>query len=132
MNTGRPDITSGRFVDACKYMETPYTGNCADLVRDVLRDEFGVTLDIPQFGDVSDENRAQAVSIVDHYRALSVKVNEPRNGDIALMMANGLPAHIGVYANGRVLHLVDGQRVANTPVGRLRLISRPLVGFYRL
>ena len=116
------------------YLEKQYKGNCAEFVRDVLRDKAGKELRLPQFeSGLLDGPVSEQELMIDRYRYQTARVRSPENYDIALMVtAEGLPTHIGVYFDGMIYHVVNKQGfVSATPVSRLGRLSLKLHSWYR-
>jgi NlpC/P60 family putative phage cell wall peptidase len=59
-----------------------------------------------------------------------VPVETPAPGDVLLMLAAGLPQHLGIFAGERILHTYTGKWVAATRTGAL-LAKSPLHSAWR-
>ena len=121
---------SERYVGR-KYVPGQY--DCGSLIQEVLRDQFGVAMQLP--------GKAQAVSCqvrqLDSLRdELAFQVTDPAEGDLVLMRAGGRCSHCGVLAiigGARyVLHAVrSAGQVLLQPERDLATYGCRLVGYYR-
>ena len=120
---GRPHV-EGRF-------------DCADLVVLVMRERFGRTVELPAHGAGV---RAWDAQIAALKGELAAPVDDPREGDAALMRAAGrrraLGHHIGVWcdaglAEPHVLHCLAGLGVVLHPARSLPAHGLEAVGVYR-
>ena len=121
------------------YLGRPWeagTYDCADLVRDVVRDRLGIEIALPserEWRGMPPERVAELGA--EWARAVAA----PREGDAVLMKVLGsrdsLGSHVGVFAPaggaGWVLHNLAGHGVIFHPLARLPRIHLELVGYYR-
>ena len=121
---------------AARWVGRQFSGNCADLVREIMRDEFGVELRLPQFRGfpMSNDDVTRANMMIITQSKLFERLTAPLPGSIALMRPAGSGArHIGMVTPGLgVLHLIDRRGyVSETPLRRLAMIGYHVEGFYR-
>ena len=123
------------------YVGRPYDderADCAILVRDVLRDHFGVHVDLPSDRDWR-RKEPQEVADLGRSAADRIEPDEAREGDLVLMRIVGdrrtLGSHIGVLTliNGQewVLHAIKQMGSLLTPVRHLGAFQLELTGYYR-
>ena len=85
-----------------RYVGVPYVPgkfDCADLVQQVLRELFGVEINLPQDRPRFTHRSAMLAQIIRHRPAVAVKRHSPatwQSGDGVLMCVGRLPTHIGL------------------------------------
>ena len=110
--------------------------DCADLVAEVARDRFGVSIALPN-ERAWRRTAPEAVAVAAGKQAY--ETSAPRDGDAALMRIRGnkmsIGSHIGIYCEvaGQpwVLHNLETIGVIFTPKRRLIAYQLEIVGFYR-
>lgn len=112
-------------------------GDCAELVRDVMRERFGREIALPSIhaGTV----RARDAQILAGAEALADPAPDPREGDVVVMRAAGrvrsLGHHVGVFCDvggsAHVLHRLEGTGTVLTPLGELARCGLEATGVYR-
>jgi len=124
---------------ADKWLATLYPGNCAELVRDVLREDFSKDFQLQQFnGDkfLDELATAQVRAIVAGYADAAKFVNDPVDGDIVLLQHRDQSWHVGVYVLagvGHCLHLMTRNgKVSCTAIYRLAAYGYRVEGIYRV
>ncbi len=119
-----------------KYLTRPYIPkeyDCASLVCDVQRDEFGV--DVPDFGE-RPALRSQSYSkLLEEMDRRLTALDEPTEGAIVEILSIGDLPHVGVYSvvNGRpcVLHNTKKYGVLITPVQELARHGWRVQGYFK-
>ena len=127
-----------------KYLGRPYLRgefDCADLVVEVMRAEFGREVALPRHAEGARARDRQIEELIGVLgRPLERGGDErPQDGDVALMKAAGrrlsLGHHIGVVAvlplGVCVLHCVAGIGVVRHPWDSMAARNLELTGFYR-
>ena len=119
--------------------------DCADFVVAVLREQFGLALDLPAH-DPDDGTRGRATSVRAWDRQIAAMradyaapTDAPQDGDGVLMRARGARRirryHLGLWADvggeAHVLHCQDGAGSILHPVRDLALRALELEGIYR-
>lgn len=110
----------------------PDAFNCADLVLAVQREHFGRCFDVVGANPTGPLAQAAAVE-AEVWRHVQ-RVDDPQDGDVAMIRNRGRLRHIGVYcdiADGMVLHAVKRMGVIRTAVRDLPQIRMNLEGWYR-
>lgn len=110
--------------------------DCADLVRDVARDQMGLEVALPC---ERDWRRMTSERIRDMASCFVERTDDPKEYDGVLMRIRGsrldLGGHIGVFAavagTGWVLHNLVRIGVIFTPVAHLHRLQLDLEGYYR-
>ena len=121
------------------YLGRPWEAgsyDCADLVRDVVRDRLSVEITLPS---EREWRRMPPERVAELGAEWTVATKSPREHDAVLMRVLGsrrsLGSHIGVYAEvgleGWVLHNLAGTGAIFTPLRRLATVNLELVGYYR-
>ena len=120
-----------------KWIGMPWTRewDCACLVRDVLKKDFDIELNLPAGLDWKKMSQAEVKIISEDFAIPSIY---PKEGDGVLMKIMGrrrdLGSHIGVYSVVDsvpwVLHNVESIGVLFTPISQLKLLSLQNTGFY--
>ena len=118
--------------------------DCADFVVDVLREQFGIALDLPVHAESVRGWDRQIASLKSEF-ALRVapeargSLAAPQDGDGVLMVARGARRlrryHLGLWAGiGGVAHVLHCQEAAGSilhPIRDLSLRALELEGIYR-
>ncbi len=121
-----------------KYLGREWTPDfdCAALVKEVLREEFGMEPALPAGFDW---RRTDPETVIDLAHEFAVPTEKPKDGDGVLMRIRGnrrdLGSHVGLYVDvggeGWMLHNVERIGVLFHSIhaaGRLQLET---MGFYR-
>lgn len=125
-----------RLADVERFVDIPYSEDsfdCADLVMLVQRELFGRDIVLP---NGRPRGVRGALQLGDLSRQYAVPVDEPRDGDLVLMLEGGRPAHVGTYFylahEGWVLHTCE--RTTVSVLHRVRDLpawGAPVEGYYR-
>lgn len=122
-----------------RWLGTPWVADaydCASLAQDVLRQQFGRTIDLPGRSSSFRARDAQvAAGVSGSFRPAA----PPREGDIVLMRLHGRRAgighHVGVWCEPdgepHVLHLPAGIGACRHPLAGLSSRGWDVVGVYR-
>lgn len=120
-----------------RYLGIPYSGeaDCAALVERVMRERFGVRVQLPSSRDWRCVGPERVRSLAE---PVAESVTVPRDGDMALMRTVGARqghAHVGlmVCASGSlwVLHSTIGWGSHLTRLRHLGMEQLRLLGYYR-
>ncbi len=121
-----------------KYVGLPWTrrNNCAWLVRTVLSEEFGKTIQVP--GALT-RRKLSGDEILDLFSTLGEPVDRPGESDGALMRIRGdlvtAEYHIGICAIWQnstwILHSVQNIGCLFQPLPHLSRLQLDVVNFYR-
>ena len=122
-----------------EYVGRPYGAerDCADLVREVLRERFGRDVDLPGVHAATVRARDEQMRLASE--TLADAVDRPQEGDAVLMRAvgrvRGVGHHVGVWCDvgcrGHVLHCMRGIGTCLHDLARLERAGLELEGFYR-
>ena len=127
-------------MDPSRYLGRPFLPgvyDCAVLVVDVSREQFGMRVRLP--GRAA-SLRARDAQIAAFAAALARPVDTPASGDVVLMRAVGrrrsVGHHVGVYyrppgGQPHVLHCAAGAGTCLHPVAGLEARGYEVTGVYR-
>ena len=111
----------------------PEAYDCWGLVVAVYRQMYGRELDIIP---VEQGNLRQVIKAFKQHpeRKNWVAVDNPKEGDVALMRQSRHPIHVGIWLNidgGGVMHAMQGNGVVFQDIGSLSLSGWKIEGWYR-
>ena len=112
-------------------------GDCADLVRAVMRDRYGLDVALPSAREPGVRGRDGQIAAA--AVALAEPVDDPREGDVVVMRAAGrrrsLGHHVGVWCDvggaPHVLHRLEGAGTCLHRIDRLGGHGLETTGTYR-
>ena len=85
-----------------KYIGIPYEKmDCYDLCKKFYKEEFGVEL--PDQHYIDNRDVKEMAEVVGSCKEEFVKVSDPRFGDLVLLRVWGMPAHVGLYVNDKII-----------------------------
>ena len=112
-------------------------GDCADLVRAVVLERYGLAVPLPSARAAGVRGRDAAIAA--SAEALAQPVDDPREGDVVVMRAAGrkrsLGHHVGVFCDvggvPHVLHRLAGAGTCLHRIDRLALHGLEATGVHR-
>ena len=116
-----------------KYIGEPWVAgenDCWAFARKVWREQFG--LDVPAV-DVDACNRlacSRAFAAHDE-RGSWQQVEQPQEGDAALIGQSERPSHVGIFVDGGILHCVQGAGVVFSAIPALNNSGWRVLAWYR-
>ena len=118
---------------ASKYIGMEWVAgenDCWAFFRKVQADHFGI--DVPAV-DVNSISRLSCMREfgINGERENWESVQEPREGDAVLLGIGRRPSHIGLWANGGVLHCLEGAGVVHQQLAAMRRHNWNNIAFYR-
>lgn len=89
------------------------TYNCCHFVQDVWEHLTGIDISLNMTGFTKDKkNRNVTLSHMKIYKECKF----PKNPSIVYMQHRSLPPHVGIYINGKILHITEKNNVQYTPL----------------
>lgn len=116
-----------------KYIGEPWVAgenDCWAFARKVWREQFGVevpVLDVDACNRLACSRAFATHAEKDAWR----RVETPMDGDAALIGQSERPSHVGVFAEGGVLHCVQGAGVVFASLPALVSSGWRVLGWYR-
>lgn len=118
---------------AAGYIGEPYikgVHDCWGFARRVWREQFGLDVPVVDYDPDHKMSWARAFTQAEERRHWA-QVDQPQDGDGALMGHGRHPFHVGVWVDGGVLHCLEGIGVLYQSLQSLQLAGWSNFTFYR-